>query len=113
MRWEGNARINTRSASALQVLDIGAEFLLGIKRAKATCNAPERCLNCHRLIADWHVEWYRTEGPSLHKMRLLTPEENRFLDIFLHEATTAPFSGPATKGLHRIGVEYGDISYIR
>ena len=23
-------------------------------------------------------------------MRLLTPEENRFLDVFLHEATTAP-----------------------
>ena len=26
-------------------------------------------------------------------MRLLTPEENRFLDVFLHEATTAPFTG--------------------
>src|SRR5207244_7534884 len=47
-----------------------------------------------------------------HKMRLLTPEENRFLDVFLHEATTAPFTGPATQALHRIGVEYGDISYI-
>src|SRR5271165_7024434 len=46
------------------------------------------------------------------KMRLLTPEENRFLDVFLHEATTAPFTGPATKPLHKIGVEYGDISYI-
>ena len=34
-------------------------------------------------------------------MRLLTPEENRFLDVFLHEATTAPFTGqrrkPSTK----------------
>jgi hypothetical protein len=46
------------------------------------------------------------------KMRLLTAEENRFLDVFLHEATTAPFTGPATKALHKIGVEYGDISYI-
>ena len=45
-------------------------------------------------------------------MRLLTPEENRFLDVFLHEATTAPFAGPATKALHKIAVEYGDISYI-
>ena len=45
-------------------------------------------------------------------MRLLTPEEKRFLDVFLHEATTAPFTGPATKTLHSIGVEYDDISYI-
>jgi hypothetical protein len=30
-------------------------------------------------------------------MTLLTLEENRFLDVFLHEATTAPFSGMATK----------------
>ena len=46
-------------------------------------------------------------------MRLLTPEENRFLDVFLHEATTAPFSGPATKALHELGVDYGNISYLR
>ena len=45
-------------------------------------------------------------------MRLLTPEENRFLDVFLHEATTAPLTGAATRALHKIGVEYGDISYI-
>jgi hypothetical protein len=45
-------------------------------------------------------------------MRLLTAEENRFLDVYLHEATTAPFNGAATKALHKIGVEYGDISYI-
>ena len=32
--------------------------------------------------------------------------------MFLHEATTAPFSGPATEALHQIRVEYGDISYI-
>ena len=162
----------------------------------------EHCPNCRRLVADWHVEWYKTEGPSLyrgsaaldcplcrqsvgfqggriglappgvplvtrhadqaaawaasqaisaggtlqgytsvagagpstqrtgpgkrscnrmrsdernkgdHKMRLLTPDENRFLDVFLHEATTAPFTGPATKALHKSGVEYGDISYV-
>jgi hypothetical protein len=46
------------------------------------------------------------------KMGLLTPEENRFLDVFLHEATTAPFIGPATKVLHKNGLEYGDILYI-
>jgi hypothetical protein len=45
-------------------------------------------------------------------MRLLTPEENRFLDVFLHEATTAPFTGPATNALHNSGLEYCDISYI-
>jgi hypothetical protein len=45
-------------------------------------------------------------------MGLLTPQEKPFLDVFLHEATTAPFTGPATESLHRIGVEYGDISYI-
>jgi hypothetical protein len=45
-------------------------------------------------------------------MSLLTPEEKSFLDIFLHEATTAPFGGPATKALHKMGVEYGDISYL-
>jgi hypothetical protein len=45
-------------------------------------------------------------------MRLLTAEEKPFLDVFLHEATTAPFTGPATKALHNIGLEYGDISYI-
>jgi hypothetical protein len=45
-------------------------------------------------------------------MRLLTPEEKPFLDVFLHEVTTAPFTGPATKALHKIDVEYGDISYL-
>jgi hypothetical protein len=45
-------------------------------------------------------------------MRLLTPEENRFLDVFLHEATTAPFTGPVTNALHKSGLEYGDISYL-
>jgi hypothetical protein len=45
-------------------------------------------------------------------MRRLTPQENRFLDVFLHEATTAPFTGPATKALHNHDLEYGDISYL-
>src|SRR5258708_4843449 len=45
-------------------------------------------------------------------MSILTPQEKSFLDVFLHEATTSPFTGPATKVLHQIGVEYGDISYI-
>src|SRR6266516_4003682 len=45
-------------------------------------------------------------------MGILTPKEKSFLDVFLHEATTAPFTGPATKALHLIGVEYGDVSYL-
>jgi hypothetical protein len=45
-------------------------------------------------------------------MTILTPAEKSFLDVFLHEATTAPFTGPATEALHQIGVEYGDISYV-
>ena len=47
-----------------------------------------------------------------HKMMILTPAEKSFLDVFLYEATTAPFTGPATQTLHKIGVEYSDISYI-
>ncbi len=42
-------------------------------------------------------------------MSLLTPEEKQFLDVFIHEATTAPFTGPATRALHQMGLEYGDI----
>lgn len=45
-------------------------------------------------------------------MAILTPTEIEFLDVFLYEATTAPFKGPATKALHGIGVYYSDISYI-
>jgi len=45
-------------------------------------------------------------------MMLLTPDEKSFLDVFLHEATTLPFTGPATDALHRIGVEYGDLLYL-
>lgn len=43
---------------------------------------------------------------------MLTPSEKPFLDVFLHEATSAPFTGPATQLLHTIGVEYGDIPHI-
>ena len=45
-------------------------------------------------------------------MSILTPKEKSFLDVFLHEATTSPFTGPATEALHKLGVEYGDIPYI-
>ena len=27
----------------------------------------EECPNCHQNIEDWHVEWYKTEGPSLYQ----------------------------------------------
>jgi hypothetical protein len=46
-------------------------------------------------------------------MTILTPAEKEFLDVFLHEATTSPFfSGPATKALYALGVEYHDLSYL-
>ena len=46
-------------------------------------------------------------------MTILTPAEKEFLDVFLHEATTSPFfSGPATKALYALGVEYRDLSYL-
>lgn len=45
-------------------------------------------------------------------MRILTPQEKAFLDVFLHEATTSPFTGPATQALHALGVEYGDLSFL-
>jgi hypothetical protein len=45
-------------------------------------------------------------------MSMLTPEEKAFLDVFLHEATTSPFNGPATKAIHGIGVAYSDISHL-
>jgi hypothetical protein len=45
-------------------------------------------------------------------MPILTPTEKEFLDVFLLEATTWPFTGPATQSLHNIGVESRDLSYI-
>ena len=43
---------------------------------------------------------------------ILTVNEREFLDVFLHEATTSPFTGPATDAIHAIGIEYADISHI-
>src|SRR5438876_603887 len=45
-------------------------------------------------------------------MAMLTPQEKSFLDVFLHEATTSPLTGPATQALHQLGVEYRDISHL-
>jgi hypothetical protein len=27
----------------------------------------EKCPHCLQKIADWHIEWYKTEGPLLYK----------------------------------------------
>jgi hypothetical protein len=37
------------------------------RRTEATVIMPpnEKCPMCHELIEDWHLEWYRTEGPQL------------------------------------------------
>jgi hypothetical protein len=43
---------------------------------------------------------------------ILNPQERAFLDVFLYEATSSPFTGPATQALHKIGVEYKDIAYL-
>jgi hypothetical protein len=46
-------------------------------------------------------------------MAILTPTEKEFLDVFLHEATTAPvFSGPASKALYALVIESRDLSSI-
>lgn len=45
-------------------------------------------------------------------MNMLIPAEKSFLDVLLHEVTTVPFHGPATRALHGIGVEYQDISFL-
>jgi len=45
-------------------------------------------------------------------MSILTSKERAFRDVFLHEVTTPPFTGPATRALHQFGLEYGDLSYI-
>ena len=26
----------------------------------------EECPNCHRVVEDWHIEWYKSEGPLLY-----------------------------------------------
>jgi len=58
------------------------------------------------------MEAYLSQTTRTVNMKLLTAQEKTFLDVFLNEATTSPFTGPATEALHKIGVEYGDISYI-
>src|SRR5260370_41995191 len=27
----------------------------------------EKCPNCQQIVEDWHVEWYKTEGPTLYR----------------------------------------------
>jgi hypothetical protein len=27
----------------------------------------EECPNCHQLVEDWHVEWYKTERQTLYR----------------------------------------------
>ncbi len=70
------------------------------------------------LVREWILDgsWKQTPTDQRkqenRKIRLLTPLEYRFLDVFLHEATTAPFTGPATETLRKNGLEYRDIEYI-
>ncbi|MCI0682449.1 MAG: hypothetical protein L0Y71_10110 [Gemmataceae bacterium] len=39
---------------------------------------------------------------------ILTHEEIAFLDVYCHEGTEAPFGGPATEVMTRIGIQSGD-----
>jgi hypothetical protein len=43
---------------------------------------------------------------------LLTDHERAFLAAFIHEATTDPFTGPATKELHRRDIYYTDLPHL-
>jgi hypothetical protein len=43
----------------------------------------------------------------------LSPEERRFLDAYVYEATHGPpFGGPATRGLAQMGIGYAHLSWI-
>jgi hypothetical protein len=43
----------------------------------------------------------------------LTPEERKFLDAYVYEATHGPpFGGPATRDLGQRGIWYSDLSWI-
>jgi hypothetical protein len=42
----------------------------------------------------------------------LTPEERRFLDAYVYEATHAPFGGPATSDLKGKGIYYTDLLWL-
>jgi hypothetical protein len=43
---------------------------------------------------------------------ILTSRECEFLAAFIHEATTDPFTGPATHELHRRDIYYTDLSHL-
>lgn len=42
----------------------------------------------------------------------LTDREREFLSVFISEATTDPFKGPATEELHRRDIYYTDLSHL-
>ncbi len=42
----------------------------------------------------------------------LTDREREFLAAFIREATTDPFTGPATEELHRRNIYYTDLSHL-
>src|SRR5262249_57626828 len=43
---------------------------------------------------------------------LLTNREREFLAVFIREATTDPFKGPATEELHRRDIYYTDLQHL-
>ena len=43
---------------------------------------------------------------------LLTYPERVFLAVFINEATTDPYKGPATEELHRRNIYYMDLSHL-
>jgi hypothetical protein len=43
---------------------------------------------------------------------LLTNREREFLAVFIQEATTDPFKGPATEELHRRDIYYTDLGHL-
>jgi hypothetical protein len=43
---------------------------------------------------------------------LLSHREREFLAVFIHEATTDPFKGPATEELHRRDIYYTDLGHL-
>jgi hypothetical protein len=43
---------------------------------------------------------------------VLTDQEREFLAVFIHEATTDPFKGPATEELHRRDIYYTDLPHL-
>ena len=43
---------------------------------------------------------------------MLIPGEREFLTVFIHEATTDPFKGPATEELHHRDIYYTDLSHL-